>query len=104
FRTRTLPSISDGDTVAMAGVMKQGTLEASAMRNLTTGADHHLPTTMLIVMAAVVGVLGVPLIAILGIGLFFIGCSVWIILKALRIRKSAAALQSVSVPAAAAAV
>ena|SRR5712671_4341542 len=98
FRTRTLPSISDGDQVAMAGTVRNGTLEALAMRNLTTGAFYHLPTTMLIVLAVVVIVIGIPLIFVLGIGLFFIGCAVWIIMKAMKIRKAAAALADVRAP------
>ena len=95
FRTRTLPSISDGDFVAMAGTVKNGTLEAVAMRNLTTGAAYHAPTTMVIVLAAILIVCGVPLIAFLGFGLFFIGGGVFVLMRAFKIRKAVGLLSEV---------
>ena len=90
FRTRTLPSISDGDFVAMAGTVKNGTLEAVAMRNLTTGAAYHAPTVMVIILSAVLIILGIPLIAFLGFGLLFVGCGIFVLMKAFRVRKAVA--------------
>jgi hypothetical protein len=93
FRTRTLPSISDGDQVSAAGNMKNGTLEAVALRNLTTGSAYHPPTNMVMVGAGALIILGIPLIAFLGFGLFFVGGGVWVLMKALNIRKAVAQLQ-----------
>jgi hypothetical protein len=93
FRTRSLPSISDGDSVAAAGTMKNGTLEAVALRNITSGAAYHPPTNMVMVGAAALIILGIPLIAFLGFGLFFIGVGVWVLMKALNIKKAVAMLQ-----------
>lgn len=93
FRTRSLPSISDGDSVAAAGTMKNGTLEAVALRNITSGAAYHHPTNMVMVGAAALIILGIPLIAFLGFGLFFIGVGVWVLMKALNIKKAVAMLQ-----------
>lgn len=90
FRTRQLPSISDGDRVAFAGSVKNGTLEALAMRNLTTGASYHLPTTTLMIIAVASIVLGIPLIVVIGIGLFFIGIGAWMFIKARNIGKAQA--------------
>jgi hypothetical protein len=90
FRTRQLPSISDGDRVAFAGSVKGGTLEALAMRNLTTGASYHLPTTPLMIIAVISIVFGIPLILVIGIGLFFIGIGVWMFLKARNIGRAQA--------------
>lgn len=92
FRTRTLPSISDGDRVAAAGVEKNGTLEALAVRNLTTNSVYCAPTTMTLILSAVLIIVGIPLIAFLGLGLVFIGLGAWVIWKALRVRKAAALL------------
>jgi len=94
FRTRSLPSISDGDRIAAAGTMKNGTLEAVALRNLTSGASYHPPTTMVIAGSILVIVCGIPLIAFLGFGLFFIGVGVWLLMKALNIRSAVSLLQT----------
>ena len=92
FRTRTLPSISDGDNVAAAGTMKNGTLEAVALRNLTTGSAYHPATTMVIVGAGILILLGIPLIAFIGFGFLFIGAGAWVMMKALNVRKAVAQL------------
>jgi hypothetical protein len=81
FKTRTLPSISEGDRVAVVGTDKNGTLEAVALRNLTTGAGYYMPTVMPMVLAAVLVVIGLPLIPFLGIGLLFVGFGGWILYK-----------------------
>ena len=93
FRTRTLPSISDGDQVAAAGNMKNGTLEAVALRNLTTGSSYHPPTTIVMVGAGALILLGIPLIAFIGFGFLFIGIGVWMLMKIFDIRKAVAQLQ-----------
>jgi hypothetical protein len=99
FRTRSLPSISEGDRVAAAGTMKNGTLEAVAIRNLTSGAAYHPPTTMVMVGSVALIILGIPLIAFLGFGLFFIGIGVWVLIKALNIKKAVGMLQGQQVGA-----
>lgn len=93
FRTRTFPSISDGDRVAAAGVSKNGTMEALALRNVTTGSVYHAPTTTGFILSALLIVIGIPLIAFLGLGLVFIGAGGWFIWKALQVRKAVALLQ-----------
>lgn len=94
FRTRSLPSISDGDQVAAAGTMKNGTLEAVALRNITSGASYHPPTTMVMVGSIALIVLGIPLIAFLGFGLFFIGMGAWMLMRVFSIRNAVSMLQS----------
>lgn len=101
FRSRTLPSVTEGDHVAVAGPLKNGTLEALALRNLTTGAAYHAPTTMVIILAAVLILIGIPLIAIVGIGLFFVGMGVFVLLRAFKVRKAVSMLQNAQMPAAA---
>ena len=92
FRTRTLPSISEGDQIAAAGAEKNGTLEALALRNLTTGASYHPPTTMFMAGSALLIVLGIPLIPVLGIGLLFVGLGIWFLMRAFRVRSAVAML------------
>jgi hypothetical protein len=96
FRTRSLPSITDGDRVAAAGQEKNGTLEAVAVRNMTTNSMYFPPTTMGMVLAGLLIVLGIPLVAIMGIGLFFIGFGGWFLWRALRVRKAVAMLNAAS--------
>lgn len=101
FRTRTLPSISDGDVVAASGPDKGGELEALALRNMTTGVIYAPATVMPIILSILLIVLGVPLIAFIGFGLIFIGFGVFVLLRVLRVRKATAMLQAL--PAAVAA-
>lgn len=94
FRTRTLPSISEGDYVAAAGKQKAGTLEAMAVRNLTTGALYAPPTIVAMIMCIVLILIGIPLIPMLGIGLVFSGLGVWILLRAIAVRRAVAMLKA----------
>lgn len=96
FRTRTLPSITDGDQVTAVGVDKNGTIEALAIRNNTTNSSYHPPTNMVMLGAALLIVLGIPLVAFLGLGLLFIGFGGWVLWRALRVRKAVAMLNSVA--------
>jgi hypothetical protein len=96
FRTRTLPSISDGDRVAAAGSEKDGTLDALAVRNLTTNSLYYAPTTTGLILAGLLIVIGIPLIAFLGIGLLFVGVGGWFIWKALRVRKAVGLLRAMA--------
>ena len=87
FRTRTLPSIGEGDHVAAIGSEKNGTLEALALRNVTTGAIYYPSDLMMtFVLSAALIVLGIPLIAFLGFGLLFVGVGVWVLRRALTVR------------------
>lgn len=96
FRTRTLPSISDGDQVAVAGSEKNGTFQALALRNLTTGAIYAPPTMTAMILAAVLILIGIPLIALLGLGLFFVGYGAVVLYKAVQIRGAVSMLQQES--------
>lgn len=99
YRTRTLVSIGDGDQVAAAGTEKQGTLQALAVRNLSTGATYHAPTTVPMILSALLILVGIPLIAFLGIGLFFVGFGAFLIYKCLNVRKATALLAALPLAA-----
>jgi hypothetical protein len=53
---------------------------------------------MPIILCAVLVVVGIPLIAFLGIGLFFIGFGVFVLLRVLNVRKAAQMLAAASPP------
>ncbi|KAK0339821.1 hypothetical protein LTR94_033040, partial [Friedmanniomyces endolithicus] len=82
FKSRSLISIKDGDVVAAAGALKNGTLEALAVRNITTGAVY---AHNLIMPAVLTGLLG--LISLMTVGIFvgylglaataFVGWRIW---------------------------
>jgi hypothetical protein len=97
FRTRTLPSITDGDQVAAAGTEKNGTLEALAVRNITTSASYHPPTTMVMALSAVLIVMGIATLWIF-VGFFFVGFGALVLYRAMRIRKAVALLQQPGTP------
>ena len=101
FRSRTLPSISDGDQVAAAGPSTGGEFQAIAINNLTTNVIYAPPATMAIVLAVILIVLGIPLIAFLGFGLLFVGGVVYVLFKALQIRKAVSMLYGYRGPASA---
>ncbi len=99
FRTRTMPSISEGDQVAVAGADKGGTLYALALRNLTTGAVYCPATTLPLIGSVIVIIVGIPLIALLGLGLFFCGMGGWLLWRCLQIRKAGQLVLGVAAPA-----
>lgn len=82
--------------MAVAGSEKNGTFEAVAMRNLTTGALYAPPTMAALVLAAVLILFGIPLIAFLGMGLLFVGYGGVVIYKALQVRTAVSMLQQES--------
>jgi hypothetical protein len=96
-RTRTLPSTSEGDRVAVSGIEKAGTMEAIALRNLTSGAICSPPAGAMLVAAGVVLiVLGIPLIVACGIGLVFIAGGLLVFYKTFRHRAAIAMVQQQS--------
>ncbi len=93
FRTRTLPSISNGDHAVAAGPDNNGTLEALAMKNVSTGATYcDLPWWAVPVgwFAVVMGILFAPIL----IGLFFLYIGVKALRQAGRVKKALALLHS----------
>lgn len=70
------PSISEGDSMVLAGKSKNGTFHARAMHNLTAGAIDHLPTTANLVWGGILVVLGLPLSLVI-IGLPFLAIGAW---------------------------
>ncbi|MBX3357592.1 MAG: hypothetical protein KF745_04105 [Phycisphaeraceae bacterium] len=93
FRTRTLPSISEGDVVAVVGHEKNGTLEALVLKNVTTEAFYAPPTVMPMVLSVLLILIGIPLIALLGLGLLFVGFGGYVLYRVICVRRAISMLR-----------
>lgn len=87
------PSLTEGDSVVLAGSVKNGTFYARAMRNDSTGAIDHQPTTGLIALGAIMIALGVVLLIVL-VGVLFIAFGGWNVYQGLQNRQSVALVQA----------
>lgn len=94
FKSRTVVSIKDGDVVVAAGGMKNGTLDALAVRNLTTGAVYAhglVGPVILTVLLVLVGLasLGVY-VGYIGLAIAaFVGWRIWNVYQATAAVKAA---------------
>jgi hypothetical protein len=68
LRTRQMASIKHGDEVVAAGGMKNGTLEAIALRNVTTGATYGPPIVPPAILIGIMGLIGLSTLGLLGLG------------------------------------
>lgn len=74
FKTQDALSMADGDTVSVAGVVKNGHLHCYALRNLNTQAEHnnyHSMTEFFGYAAIMFGIL--TLIIVVGFVMIFLG-------------------------------
>jgi len=80
-------SITEGDQLMAAGDEKQGTLEALAVKNLTTGAIHHNPYKLPLYGGIAALVVSIPLIFAL-VGLLLAPIAGWVAWRGLRIKNA----------------
>ena len=80
-------SITEGDQLMAAGDEKQGTLEALAVKNLTTGAIHHNPYKLPLYGGIAALVFSIPLIFAL-VGLLLAPIAGWVAWRGLRIKNA----------------
>ena len=80
-------SITEGDQLMAAGDEKQGTLEALAVKNLTTGAIHHNPYKFPLYGGIAALVVCIPLIFAL-VGLLLAPIAGWVAWRGLRIKNA----------------
>ena len=80
-------SIPEGDQLMAAGDEKQGTLEALAVKNLTTGAIHHNPYKFPLYGGIAALVFSIPLIFAL-VGLLLAPIAGWVAWRGLRIKNA----------------
>jgi hypothetical protein len=86
-------SISEGDQLIAAGHDKQGTLEALAVRNLTTGAIHYIPYQFPLYGGLVALILSIPMIFIL-IGLLLAPIAAWVTWRGWQIKSAVTMVSS----------
>ena len=86
-------SISEGDRIVAAGSDKQGTHEALAVNNLTTGAIHYIPYQLPLYGGLVALILSIPMIFIL-IGLLLAPIAAWVAWRGLQIKNAVAMVSS----------
>ncbi|PJG47261.1 hypothetical protein CAF53_02660 [Sphingobium sp. LB126] len=67
-----MPDVQDGETVTLAGRVKNGTFQALALRNDRTRAIYATPAMPGYIMGGLMTAVGFPLLFIL-VGVFFIG-------------------------------
>ncbi|WP_443971441.1 hypothetical protein [Sphingobium sp. CR28] len=67
-----MPDVQDGETVTLAGRIKNGTFQALALRNDRTRAIYSTPAMPGYIMGGLMTAVGFPLLFIL-VGVFFIG-------------------------------
>lgn len=93
FRTRTFPSIKEGDEVVAAGSIKNGTLHAIALRNASTGASYSPPLTMAIVLGSLLALLGLMSLGI-GLGYIILPIAAFVFFRIYTVSQAAAAVKA----------
>lgn len=95
FRTRSFPSIKEGDEVVAAGAMKNGTLQAVALRNASTGATYGPPLAMPIILASLLALVGVMSISLpLGLGYIILAIAAFVFFRIYGISQAVAAAKT----------
>jgi hypothetical protein len=96
FASPSLVMIEDGDEVVAAGVLKNGMLQADALRNDTTGIVYArwsaLQSMVMLGVAGVFVLFGLLFLGFGGLGIVFFIPSYFLFRMAMRSRKAAAAL------------
>ncbi len=93
YRGRDFPSIRDGDEIVAAGDMTNGTLQAIALRNVSTGATYGPPLMAPMILTGVLALIGLMAIGLpLGLGYIILAIAAFV---GFRIYKVSAAKTAV---------
>jgi len=87
-----MPDVQDGETVTLAGRVKNGTFQALALRNDRTRAIYATPAMPGYIMGGLMLAVGFPLLFIL-VGVFFIGFGGYTLWQAHNYAQAAKLLQ-----------
>jgi len=87
-----MPDVQDGETVTLAGRVKNGTFQALALRNDRTRAIYATPAMPGYIMGGLMTAVGFPLLFIL-VGVFFIGFGGYTLWQAHNYAQAAKLLQ-----------
>jgi hypothetical protein len=91
YKSRQTASFSDGDELTAAGQDQHGTFMIISCRNETTGAVYESPATMVRVAAALMIVLGLPLMALI-IGFLMLPLGIYFLMLGQKMAKANALL------------
>ncbi len=94
YRGRDFPSIRDGDEIVAAGDMNNGTLQAIALRNVSTGATYGPPLMAPIILTAVLALIGLMGIGLpLGLGYIILAIAAFVGFRLMKVSAAKAAVK-----------
>lgn len=95
YRGRDFPSIHEGDEIVAAGDMTNGTLQAIALRNASTGATYGPPLIAPIALTAVLGLVGLMSISLpLGLGYIILAIAAFIGFRIMKVSAAKTAVKA----------
>ncbi len=92
YRGRDFPSIREGDDIVAAGEMKNGTLQAMAVRNATTGATYGPPLIYPIVLTSALALIGLMSLNI-GLGYVVLAIAAFVGFRIMRVSAAKTAVK-----------
>lgn len=93
YRGRDFPSIHEGDEVVAAGEMKNGTLQAMAVRNATTGATYGPPLIYPIILTSALALIGLMSISI-GLGYVVLAVAAFVGFRIMKVSAAKTAVKT----------
>lgn len=95
YRGRDFPSLREGDEVVAAGDLNNGTLQAVALRNVTTGATYGPPLMAPMILVGVMALIGLMAIGLpLGLGYIILGVAAFVGFKVYKVSQAKAAVKT----------
>ncbi|HOY77479.1 MAG TPA: hypothetical protein PLN33_06710 [Hyphomonadaceae bacterium] len=95
YRGRDFPSLREGDEVVAAGDLKNGTLDAIALRNMTTGASYGPPLVAPMILTGVLALIGLMAIGLpLGLGYIILAAAAFVGFRIYKVSQAKAAVKT----------
>lgn len=95
YRGRDFPSIHEGDEIVAAGEMKNGTLQAMAVRNVSTGATYGPPLTAAIILTAMLALIGLMSLSMpLGFGYIILAIAAFVGFRIMKVSSAKTAVKT----------
>jgi hypothetical protein len=89
---RGYPIVGEGDLVTIAGLEREGVVDALAIRNRSTGVDYGGASLLQYLLFGFAVLMGLFTVTVGGLGLLFLALAGWV---GSRLRRSARALRMV---------
>lgn len=95
YRGRDFPSLREGDEVVAAGDLNNGTLQAVALRNVTTGATYGPSLIAPMILVGVMALIGLMAIGLpLGLGYIILAVAAFVGFKVYKVSQAKAAVKT----------